>query len=163
VVVPARKSSPNPHCTPQLATYQPNSNRPGVITAAHPTGSSLRASHRHAREARERLRRTTISAIRRPEFVSRAVLKWLNAEQIDTAIIDPGKPWQNGSNESFNGKFRDECLSMQWFTNRIDAKILIEDFRLEYNAIRPHSSLGQLTPAEFRQQLATTKPEKAIS
>ena len=48
---------------------------------------------------------------------------------IDTAHIDPGKPWQNGSNESFNGKFRDECLSMQWFKNRIDAKILIEDFR----------------------------------
>ena len=51
---------------------------------------------------------------------------------------------QNGSNESFNGKFRDECLSMQWFKNRIDAKILIENFRRECNEIRPHSSLGQL-------------------
>ena len=65
----------------------------------------------------------------RPEFVSRAVLKWLTETNSDTAYIDPGKPWLNGMNESFNGKFRDECLNMQWFKNRIDAKILIEDFR----------------------------------
>jgi putative transposase len=94
-----------------------------------------------------------------PEFVSRAVLRWLTQANIDTAHIDPGKPWQNGSNESFNGKFRDECLSMQWFKNRIDAKILIEEFRQEYNEIRPHSSLGQLTPLEFKQTLSTTTVE----
>ena len=99
-----------------------------------------------------------------PEFVSRAVLKWLTQANIDTAHIDPGKPWQNGSNESFNGKFRDECLSMEWFRNRIDAKIVIEQFRRQYNEVRPHSSLGQLTPAEFKQQLSsTTNPETAIS
>ncbi len=97
-----------------------------------------------------------------PEFVSRAVLKWLTQAQIDTACIDPGKPWQNGSNESFNGKLRDECLAMQWFKNRIDAKILIEEFRREFNEVRPHSSLGQLTPTEFKQKLATTIPEKAV-
>lgn len=94
-----------------------------------------------------------------PEFVSRAVLRWLMESNIDTAHIDPGKPWQNGSNESFNGKFRDECLSMQWFKNRIDAKILIEQFRREYNEIRPHSSLGQLTPQQFKQTLSTTTGE----
>jgi putative transposase len=88
-----------------------------------------------------------------PEFVSRAVLTWLTEVNIDTAHIDPGKPWQNGSNESFNGKFRDECLNMQWFKNRIDAKILIEHFRREYNEVRPHSSLGQLTPAQFKRNL----------
>ena len=99
-----------------------------------------------------------------PEFVSRAVLKWLTQANIDTAHIDPGKPWQNGSNESFNGKFRDECLSMEWFRNRIDAKIVIEHFRRQYNEVRPHSSLGQLTPAEFKQKLsATTNPDTAIS
>jgi putative transposase len=97
-----------------------------------------------------------------PEFVSRAVLRWLTDTKIDTAHIDPGKPWQNGSNESFNGKFRDECLSMQWFKNRIDAKMLIEQFRQEYNEIRPHSSLGQLTPLQFKQTLSTTTAE-AIS
>ena len=72
-----------------------------------------------------------------PEFVSRAVLKWLTSLNIDTAHIDPGKPWQNGTNESFNGKFRDECLSMEWCRNRIDAKITIEHFRREYNEFRP--------------------------
>lgn len=98
-----------------------------------------------------------------PEFVSRRVLKWLTQEaHIDTAFIDPGKPWQNGSNESFNGKFRDECLAMQWFKNRIDAKILIEEFRRQFNEVRPHSSLGKLTPAEFKQQLSTTNPERAV-
>ncbi len=99
-----------------------------------------------------------------PEFVSRAVLKWLTALNIDTAHIDPGKPWQNGTNESFNGKFRDECLSMEWFRNRIDAKITIEQFRRQYNEIRPHSSLGQLTPVEFKQKLSSTNNlELAIS
>jgi len=99
-----------------------------------------------------------------PEFVSRAILKWLTQANIDTAHIDPGKPWQNGSNESFNGKFRDECLSMEWFRNRIDAKIVIEQFRRQFNEVRPHSSLRQLTPAQFKQQLSvTTNPEKAIS
>jgi putative transposase len=96
--------------------------------------------------------------------VSRAVLKWLAQANIDTAHIDPGKPWQNGNNESFNGKFRDECLSMEWFRNRIDAKIVIEQFRRQFNEVRPHSSLEQLTPAEFEQQLSvTTNPKKAIS
>lgn len=93
-----------------------------------------------------------------PEFVSRAVLRWLQGANIETIAIDPGKPWQNGSNESFNGKFRDECLSMQWFKNRTDAKMLIEAFRREYNQVRPHSSLNMLTPMEFKQQLLTTIP-----
>ncbi len=93
-----------------------------------------------------------------PEFVSRAILRWLHTANIETIAIDPGKPWQNGSNESFNGKFRDECLGMQWFKNRIDAKILIENFRREYNGVRPHSSLNMLTPMEFKQRLSTTNP-----
>lgn len=88
-----------------------------------------------------------------PEFVSRAVLQWLTTASIDTAYIDPGKPWQNGSNESFNGKFRDECLSLEWFPDRINAKITIEDWRKHYNEVRPHSSLGNKTPLEFKQEL----------
>lgn len=91
-----------------------------------------------------------------PEFVSRAVLKWLLQANIDTAHIDPGKPWQNGNNESFNGKFRDECLSMEWFRNRIDAKIVIEQFRRHYNQTRPHSSIGNLTPEQFKQKVLST-------
>ena len=81
------------------------------------------------------------------------MLLWLTTESIDTAYIDPGKPWQNGSNESFNGKFRDECLSLEWFPDRINAKITIEDWRKHYNEVRPHSSLGNKTPLEFKQEL----------
>ena len=77
---------------------------------------------------------------------------------IETALIDPGKPWQNGPNESFNGKFRDECLAMEWFKNRIDAKVVIETFRRGYNEVRPHSSLGQLTPVEFKQRVVNNQP-----
>lgn len=86
-----------------------------------------------------------------PEFVSQAILKWLTDNRIDTALIDPGKPWQNGTNESFNGKFRDECLSLEWFRSRREASIIIETWRQHYNAVRPHQSLNYLTPAEFKQ------------
>ena len=84
-----------------------------------------------------------------PEFVSRALLKWIADQGIATALIDPGKPWQNGTIESFNGKFRDECLSMEWFRSQAEAKVVIESWRQHYNEVRPHSSLGYLTPAEF--------------
>jgi putative transposase len=91
-----------------------------------------------------------------PEFVARAVLRWLQNANIETAFIDPGKPWQNGTDESFNGKFRDQHLSLQWFRNRIEAKVSIDEWRLHYNDVRPHSSLGGLTPTEFKaQHLAT--------
>ena len=97
-----------------------------------------------------------------PEFVSRAVLHWLQQAEIETAAIDPGKPWQNGANESFNGKFRDECLGMQWFKNRIDAKVVIEDWRKMYNGVRPHSSLQNLTPTEYARRISTTSPDQAV-
>ncbi|VWD32904.1 integrase core domain-containing protein [Burkholderia contaminans] len=63
---------------------------------------------------------------------------------------DPGKPWLNGADESFNGKFRDECLSLEWFRTRPEAKVVIEQWRRHYNTIRPHSSLDYLTPNEFK-------------
>jgi putative transposase len=88
-----------------------------------------------------------------PEFVSRALLKWIVEQGIETALIDPGKPWQNGATESFNGKFRDECLSLEWFRSRAEAKVVIEAWRRHYNEVRPHSSLGYLTPAEFAAKL----------
>ena len=97
-----------------------------------------------------------------PEFLSRAILRWLNEANIDTAVIDPGKPWQNGSNESFNGKFRDECLAMEWFRNRIEAKVVIETWRHHYNTVRPHSSLNYQTPMAFKKSLTTTQPDSAI-
>jgi putative transposase len=87
-----------------------------------------------------------------PEFVSSAILRWLGQAGIETAFIDPGKPWQNGTNESFNDKFRDECLSLEWFRNRTEAVATIEAWRRHYNDVRPHSSLGGLTPSEFRRK-----------
>ena len=88
-----------------------------------------------------------------PEFVARALLKWMADHGIETALIESGKPWQNGVAESFNGKFRDECLSIQWFFSRAQAKVVIEAWRRHYNEVRPHSSLGYLTPAEFVTKL----------
>jgi putative transposase len=99
-----------------------------------------------------------------PEFEGQTLDAWAYQHDIRLAFIRPGKPVENAYIESFNGKFRDECLSMEWFRNRIDAKIVIEHFRRQYNEVRPHSSLGQLTPVEFKQRLiSTTNPEPAIS
>lgn len=91
-----------------------------------------------------------------PEFIATALLRWLQTAEIDTAFIDPGKPWQNGTDESFNGKFRNACLSLEWFRNRTKAKIGIEHWRRHYNEERPHMSLGDLTPVEFKAQMGTT-------
>jgi len=85
-----------------------------------------------------------------PEFVAYAVQDWLRETKIETAYIQPGKPWQNGLNESFNGRLRDECLNAEWFTSRAEAKVLIEDFRRRHNEHRPHSSLGYRTPIEAK-------------
>jgi putative transposase len=87
-----------------------------------------------------------------PEFVSKALVTWMTKENVETAFIDPGKPWQNGTNESFNGRFRDECLGIEWFRTRTEAKALIETWRRHYNDVRPHSSLGGLTPSEFKRK-----------
>ena len=81
--------------------------------------------------------------------------KWIVDQGIETALIDPGKPWQNGTTESFNGKFRDECLSLEWFRSRDEAKVLIETWRRHFNEVRPHSSLGYMTPNEFVASIIT--------
>ena len=90
-----------------------------------------------------------------PEFVAAAILRWLADAHIETALIDPGKPWQNATDESFNGTFHDEYLGLQWFRNRVDAKVGIEQWRRHDNEVRPHSSLGYLTPAAFKAQQIT--------
>jgi len=91
-----------------------------------------------------------------PEFVATAVLRWLTDEGIETAHIAPGKPWQNGTDESFNGRFRDECLNMEYFRSRAEAVAIIGTWRRHYNEVRPHSSLGYLTPSEFKKQCMST-------
>ena len=77
-----------------------------------------------------------------PEFVAAAILRWLADARIDTALIDPGKPWQNATDESFNGTLRDEHLSLHWFRNRVDTKVGIEQWRRHYNEVRWRGQLG---------------------
>jgi putative transposase len=81
------------------------------------------------------------------EFTARAIRKWLNNLGVKMLFIEPGSPWENGYIESFNGKLRDELLNREVFTTLMEAKILIEQWKREYNQVRPHSSLGYRPPA----------------
>ena len=81
------------------------------------------------------------------EFTAIAVRDWLSRVGVKTLFIEPGSPWENGYNESFNGKLRDELLNAEIFDTLLEARILIERWRRHYNAVRPHSSLGYLPPA----------------
>ena len=82
-----------------------------------------------------------------PEFTAEAVRRWLNHLGVKTLFIERGSPWENGYIESFNGKLRDELLSREIFTTLGEAKVLIEQWRREYNQVRPHSALGYRPPA----------------
>jgi len=86
-----------------------------------------------------------------PEFVQSDLKAWLKEQKVQTLYIDPGSPWQNGKSESMHGKLRDECLDRELFNHRIEARCVIEDYRLAFNSQRPHSSLGYQTPNEFAQ------------
>jgi len=87
------------------------------------------------------------------EFIARIVQRWLAENQIKTIYIEPGSPWQNGFVESFHGKFRDECLNREQLWTLTEARVVISDYRCEYNQLRPHSRLGYLSPARFVEQL----------
>jgi len=82
-----------------------------------------------------------------PEFTARAVRSWLDKLGVKTLFIEPGSPWENGYIESFNGKLRDELLNRELFTTLEEAKVLIGQWRREYNQVRPHSALGYQPPA----------------
>ena len=90
------------------------------------------------------------------EFTAQAVREWLSAAKVKTLFIEPGSPWENGYNESFNGKLRDELLNGELFYTLKEAQILIEQWRIHYNTVRPHSSLGYRPPAP---QTIKTKPK----
>jgi transposase InsO family protein len=82
-----------------------------------------------------------------PEFTAKAVRAWLGRIGVGTLFIEPGSPWENGYNESFNGKLRDELLNGEIFYTLTEAQVLIERWRQHYNTVRPHSSLGYRPPA----------------
>jgi len=93
-----------------------------------------------------------------PEFIARALRTWLAESGVNTLYIEPGAPWENGYNESFNGKFRDELLNGELFTSLTEAKVVTEDHRLDYNHRRPHSSLGYVPPAQFAARCRERSP-----
>ena len=97
-----------------------------------------------------------------PEFVSHAVAEWCAETGVASAFIDPGSPWQNAWIESFNGRLRDELLNLWHFDSLLEAQVLIEDWRIDYNNQRPHSAHGGLTLAEFAANWTTiNQPQPA--
>lgn len=88
-----------------------------------------------------------------PEFTGHRLDQWAYENGVTLEFIEPGKPQQNGYVESFNGKFRDECLNEHWFADVSEARDIIEHWRVDYNEVRPHSSLQNMTPAEFAARL----------
>jgi putative transposase len=89
-----------------------------------------------------------------PEFVGRALDEWAYRRGVKLNFIRLGKPIENAFAESFNGRLRDECLNTNWFINLKEAREIIENWREDYNQVRPHSSLNNLTPAEYAKTMA---------
>lgn len=93
-----------------------------------------------------------------PEFTGRALDQWAYRNGVELKLIQPGKPTQNAYIESFNGRFRDECLNEHWFTSLEEARVLVAAWRRDYNEHRPHSSLDYKTPAEFAARFRNAAP-----
>ena len=119
-------------------------------------GQSLpawRITHVLDRVASERGLPRSIVCDNGPEFAGKVMDRWAHEHGVVLQFIRPGKPVENAYCESFNGKFRDECLSTFWFTTLADAQREIEHWRREYNDVRPHKNLGRRTPTEFTKSL----------
>lgn len=101
---------------------------------------------------------STIVCDNGPEFRGEALDQWAHQHRVQLAFIQPGKPVQNAYIESFNGKFRDECLNEHWFVSLTDAQHTIEAWRVDYETTRPHSGLADRTPAEFARELLLHAP-----
>ena len=93
-----------------------------------------------------------------PEFIEKELRQWLGRNQIKTLYIEPGSPWQNGYVESFNARLREECLDREQLWTLTEARVVLEDWRWKYNHIRPHRSLGYITPLKFAQKEPRTQP-----
>jgi putative transposase len=93
-----------------------------------------------------------------PELTANALRDWCRFNQAGTSYIDPGSPWQNPYVESFGGRLRDELLAVEAFNSLLEAQVLVEDWRIEYNTLRPHSALGYLTPTEYTRTWTANHP-----
>ena len=120
---------------------------PGLEVDTSITG--LRVVRKLDEIAKERGYPKMITIDNGPEFTGKALDEWAYRNGVKLDFIDRGKPVQNAYIESFNGKFRDECLNQHWFLSLDEARKEIEKWRVDYNEFRPHSSLDNLTPAEF--------------
>jgi len=96
-----------------------------------------------------------------PELVANALADWCRFNDTASVFIDPGSPWQNAWVESFNSRFRDELLNGWQFDSLLEARVIIEDWRIDYNWKRPHTAHGDLTPSEFAAKWTTTNPPQA--
>ena len=93
-----------------------------------------------------------------PELTANALRDWCRFTGAGTSYIEPGSPWQNPYVESFGSRLRDELLAVEAFTSLLEARVLVEDWRIEYNTLRPHSALGYRTPAQYAQAWTTNQP-----
>lgn len=98
-----------------------------------------------------------------PEFISQALDQWAWENKVQLHFITPGRPMENGYIESFNGKFRDECLNEHWFTTLQQSRDVITDWRRDYNEVRPHSSCGRIPPAQFAANFRREQEAKSNS
>ena len=94
-----------------------------------------------------------------PELTANALRDWCRFNQAGTSYIEPGSPWQNPYVESFGGRLRDELLAVEAFSSLLEARVLVEDWRIEYNTVRPHSALGYLTPSDYAKAWTTNHPQ----
>jgi putative transposase len=92
-----------------------------------------------------------------PELTAGALRDWCRFNHAGTSYIEPGSPWQNPYVESFGGRLRDELLAVETFGSLVEAQVLVEDWRIQYNTVRPHSALGYLTPTEYAKAWTTTR------
>jgi putative transposase len=129
-----------------------------AIEAAHSL-PAWRVIHVLDRLALERGLPRSIVCDNGPEFAGKALDLWAHQRGVALQFIRPGKPMENAFIESFNGKFRDECLSVNWFTSLADAQLAIEAWRLDYNECRPHTALARRTPAEFTKTIDPKTPK----
>lgn len=124
------------------------------------TGTRVKAVMQRLADTRGLPRSITVD--HGPEFEGQVLDAWAYQANVQLSFIRPGKPNENAYIESFNGKFRDECLNEHWFITMEQARRIIEEWRIEYNTERPHSSLGDLTPQEFAE-ISLARNEKAVS
>jgi putative transposase len=94
-----------------------------------------------------------------PELTANALRDWCRFTGAGTSYIEPGSPWQNPYVESFGGRLRDELLAVEAFSSLLEAQVLVEDWRIEYNTLRPHSALGYLTPTDYAKAWTTNQPQ----